>query len=60
MGILIIMMFCFYVFIIENLSLFFYKSFTYNLFVGFLIGLIISKFISLKFSQFKWDKGGKQ
>ena len=52
-----ILMYCYYEFSIENISMLLHSSFAYKLYIGYIIGLIISKFISHKFSKFNWDKG---
>ena len=37
--------------------MFFYKTIVYKLYIGFIIGVIVSKIIEGKFSKFNWSKG---
>ena len=42
---------------VEIISMFVYKTVIYKLYIGFIIGVIVSKFIEWKFSKFNWSKG---
>ena len=52
-----ILMYCFYEISIEHLSMLVYNSFISQISIGFIIGILISKIISEKFSQFNLYKG---
>ena len=52
-----IMVYCFYEISIEHLRMLVYNSYIYPIPLVFIIGLVISKIISLNFSQFNFDKG---
>jgi hypothetical protein len=55
----LIMLYCSYEFSVEILSMFVHSAIIYKIYKGFIIGVIISKIISLKFSYFNRDKGEK-
>ena len=42
---------------VEIISMFVYKTVIYKLYIGFIIGVIVSKIIERKFSKFNWSKG---
>ena len=50
-------MYGWYEFSIDNISMFVYNAFIYKIYLGFIIGLIISNYINRKYSKLKWDKG---
>ena len=41
----------------DIINIFIYKTVIYKLYIGFIIGVIVSKIIERKFSKFNWSKG---